>query len=110
MKLDDGDKRENWARTMEKWKEPCLLKPVLWVMLVIVTITLAGIWPLADFATQLIVVDQIYVQEVANRTIVNIKVLNCKKSTLEECSKCTEIVGKHKIGNSTEQEMSTRKY
>lgn len=53
--------------------------------------TLAGIWPLIDFATQLIVVDQSYVQEV------EIKVLNCKKSTLEKCSQCTEIVEKYTV-------------
>ncbi len=53
MKLDDGDKRENLAKKMKKWKELCLPKPVLLVTLVIKTITLAGIWPLVDFATKL---------------------------------------------------------
>ncbi len=80
-------------KKFKKWKEPCLPKPVLLVTLVIRTITLQGYG--------LIVVDQIYIQEVANCTIVEIKVLNCKKSTLEECSQCTEIVGKYTKGTNT---------
>lgn len=59
--------------------------------------TLAGIWLLVDFTAQLIVLDQIYVQEVL------------LIMTLEECSKCIEIVEKYTTGNSTEVKCRLRR-
>lgn len=64
---------KNKKTGQEKWKEPCLLKPVL---MVIVTVTLVGIWPLVELATQLITMYQVYVHEVAN-------CLECKNLALK---------------------------
>jgi len=63
---------------------------------------LTGIWPLINFTTKLIVVDEITVREVSNCTIAT-KFFEgpCERKTLEECSKCEEIVKNYTVGENT---------
>ncbi|XDV21811.1 hypothetical protein PO909_026831 [Leuciscus waleckii] len=84
MQLQDGDEREKWARTIQRWRKPCLPRPCLTVLLVTGVVILTGIWPIIDFTTKLIVVDEITVKEVSNCTIVT-KFFSgpCERKTLE---------------------------
>jgi len=78
-----------------------LPRPFL-VVLVTGLMILTGIWPLINFTTKLIVVDEITVREVSNCTIAT-KFFEgpCERKTLEECSKCEEIVKNYTVGENT---------
>ena len=102
MQLQDGDEKEKWARTIQRWRKPCLPRPCLTVLLVTGVVILTGIWPIIDFTTKLIVVDEITVKEVSNCTIVT-KFLSgpCERKTLEECSQCEGIVKNYTVVKDT---------
>lgn len=109
MQLQDGDEREEWARKLQQWMKPCLPRPCLVVMLAIGIVIITGIWPLIDFTTQLMVVDEITIREVANCTIETRFIFgSCEQRTLEECSRCEEIVKNYTVGKNILVKCRTR--